>query len=287
MKNFCYFAPQDLTKVHNLLTKYSGKSSLMAGGTDLMVLIKSKQAIPQYVIDLKRVGLSYIKPMEKGLVIGATTTLHEIESSPLIRERCPVLAATCSEMASYSIRNLGTVGGNLCNASPSADTAPPLIVLGAKVRICDPKGERIIPLEDFFTGPRKTVLRPSEVLTEIEIPNLPSMGKAVYLKSKRNDGMDLALVGVAACLVVDSSRKVCQEAKIALGAVAPTPVRALTAESILRGKVLSDNLIEEAGIKAKETVRPISDVRSSAENRMALVEVLVRDALRQIRTAAL
>jgi len=283
MKNFNYFAPKGLQEVHDLLAKYPESSYMMAGGTDLMVLMGSKQIIPDYLIDLKKAGLSYIKPTTEGLVIGATTTLHEIESSPLLRERCPVLTTTCSDMASYSIRNLGTIGGNLCNASPSADTAPPLIVLGAKVKIQGPRGERIIPVENLFTGPGQTVLKKGDVLTEIQIPDLPTSAKAVYLKFKRNNGMDLAVVGVAICLFVDGPGKVCQEARIALGAVAPTPIRTPAAEEALKGKVLNEDLIRETGIKVKEAARPISDVRSSLEFRMALVEVLVCDALRQLK----
>ena len=284
MRNFNYFAPKDLHEIQNLLAKYPEKSFLMAGGTDLMVLMRLRQVIPKCVIDLKGAGLRYIKAMEKGLAIGATTTLHEIETSPLVQERCRVLAATCSDMASYSIRHLGTLGGNLCNASPSADAAPPLIVLGAKVKMSGPKGERLIPVETMFTGPGETVLKPGEVLTEIQIPDLPPSGKAVYLKFKRNNGMDLAVVGVAVCLIMDGTGKVCQEARIALGAVAPIPVRAPAAEKVLQGKVLSEDLIKEAGIKAKEAAKPISDVRSSSDFRVALVEVLTRDTLKQLTT---
>jgi carbon-monoxide dehydrogenase medium subunit len=255
----------------------------MAGGTDLMVLMEAKQVIPNYLIDLKRIGLSYIKPTKEGVVIGAIATLHEIESSPLLRERCPVLPATCSDMASYPIRNLGTIGGNLCNASPSADTAPPLIVLGAKVKIQGRDGERIIPVQNLFTGPGQTVLKKGDVVTEIHVPDLPPSAKAVYLKFKRNNGMDLAVVGVAICLVMDGPGKVCQEARIALGAVAPTPIRVPSAEAILKGKSLNEDLIRETGIKAKETAKPISDVRSSLDFRIALVEVLVCDALWQLK----
>jgi carbon-monoxide dehydrogenase medium subunit len=282
MRNFNYFAPKDLHEVQNLLAKYPEKSFLMAGGTDLMVLMRLRQVIPKYVIDLKGAGLRYIKAMEKGLAIGATTTLHDIETSLLVRERCRILAATCSDMASYSIRHLGTLGGNLCNASPSADTVPPLIVLGAKVKMSGPKGERLIPVETMFTGPGETVLKPGEVLTEIQIPDLPPSGKAAYLKFKRNNGMDLAVVGVAVCLIMDGTGKVCQEARMALGAVAPIPVRAPAAEKVLQGKVLNEDLIKEAGIKAKEAAKPISDVRSSSDFRVALVEVLTRDTLKQL-----
>ena len=285
MKNFNYFAPKSLSEAHDILAKYSEGSFLMAGGTDLMTQMKSKVIAPKCVVDMKGLGLNYIKPMEDGLAIGATTTLHEIESSPLIRERCPVMAATCSEMSSYSIRHMGTVGGNLCNASPSADTAPPLIVLGASVKINGPDGERTVLAEDLFTGPGQTVLKKGEVLTEIRIPPLPPHSGAVYLKYKRNEGMDLALVGVSVCLVMDSTGTNCQDVRIALGAVAPVPLRASSAETVLRGNALEEELFEEAAVKAREAAEPITDVRGSADYRAALVQTLTQDALRQAKEA--
>ncbi len=286
MKNFNYFAPKSLSEAYDILARYSERSFLMAGGTDLMVQMKSKSIAPECVVDLKGLGLSYIKTMEDGLAVGATTTLHDIESSPLIQEKCPVMAATCSEMACYSIRHLGTIGGNLCNASPAADTAPPLIVLGAKVKINGPEGERVVSVEDLFTGPRETQLQKREILTEIQIPHLPPQSAAVYLKYKRNEGMDLALVGVAVCLVMDSSGTHCQDVRIALGAVAPVPVRVSAAEKVLRGNVLKEDLFEEAAAKAREVAEPITDVRGSADYRTALVEPLTRDALRQAKDLA-
>jgi carbon-monoxide dehydrogenase medium subunit len=160
--------------------------------------------------------------------------------------------------------------------------APPLIVLGAKIMISNPKGEQLIPAETMFKGPGKSVLKPGDVLTEIQVPDLPPSSKAIYLKFKRNNGMDLALVGAAVYLMMESSRGVCQEARIALGAVGPTPLRAFAAEKFLQGNILSERVIEEAAVKAKEAAKPISDVRCSADYRIALVEGLVRDALKQL-----
>ena len=286
MKNFNYFAPKTLSEAYDILARYSERSFLMAGGTDLMVQMKAKSIAPECVVDLKGLGLNYIKAMDDDLAVGATTTLHDIESSPLIQEKCPVLATTCSEMACYSIRHLGTIGGNLCNASPAADTAPPLIVLGAKVKINGPDSERVVPVEDLFTGPRETLLKKSEILTEIQIPHLPPHSGAVYLKYKRNEGMDLALVGVAVCLVMDSSGTNCKDVRIALGAVAPVPVRVSAAEKVLRGNVLKEDLFEEAALKAKELAEPITDARGSADYRTALVQPLTQDALRKAKNLA-
>jgi CO/xanthine dehydrogenase FAD-binding subunit len=281
MRNFNYLAPKSLPEAHEIIARFPEETYFIAGGTDLMIQMRSQLVAPKCVVDLKKLDLNYIKQTGQGLAIGATTTLHEIESSPLIKDKCPVLAATCSDMASYTVRHLATIGGNLCNAAPSADTAPPLIVLEAKVKMNGPDGQRIISVEDMFTGPGESVLKRGEILTEIEIPKLPANAGAIYLKSKRSEGMDLALVGVAVCLVVDGSGKKCKEVRIALGAVAPTPIRVPAAEKVLRGNALDDDLFEKAGIRAKEAAQPIDDVRASSEYREALVQVLTRDALKR------
>ncbi len=285
MKNFNYFAPKSLSEAHEIIVTHSEGSFLMAGGTDLMMQVKSKAIAPECIIDLKGLGLDYINPMGDGLSIGATTTLHEIETSPLIKDRFPVLAATTAEMSSYSIRHMGTLGGNLCNASPSADTAPPLIVLGAHAKINGPDGERVVPVEELASGPGRTVLNRGEVLTEIQIPAMPPRSGAVYLKYKRNEGMDLALVGVAVWMVLDDAKARCQDIRIALGAVAPVPLRASAAEAVLQGQPLEEERFEEAAAKAREAAEPITDVRGSAEYRAALVRTLTLDALRQVKEA--
>jgi carbon-monoxide dehydrogenase medium subunit len=283
MKNFSYFSPKSLRELYDVFTKDPEGSVLMAGGTDVMLQMRSKAIAPRCLFDLRGLGLSYIKDTGTGLAIGATTTLHQIESSPIVKKKCPVLSRTCSEMASYSIRHLGTIGGNLCNAAPSADTAPALIVLGSQVRIKGPDGERLIPVPDLFVGPGETGLTKGEVLTEIQIPDLPAHSEAVYLKFKRYEGMDLALVGVAARITLDDPGTTCQEVRIGLGAVAPTPVRASGAERVLEGNKFVEDLIHEAARRAKEAAQPIGDVRASADYRASLVEILTRDALLQIK----
>ncbi len=286
MKNFNYFIPKGLSQIGEILARYPEGAVLMAGGTDLLVKMKSREIAPEYVIDLKGLNLTYIKDTGNGLAVGGTTTLHEIESSALAKEKCRVLSTACSEMASYSIRHLATIGGNLCNAAPSADTAPPLMVLGAKVRIQGSEGERTVAVEEMFTGPGETVLGRGDVLTEIQIPHLPPRAGAAYVKFKRSEGMDLALVGVAASLVLEDAGTSCKRARIALGAVAPTPVRASAAEEFMRGKELTDDILDKAAKKASEAAQPLTDVRGSAAYRKALVEKLTLDALRQARELA-
>ena len=182
-------------------------------------------------------------------------------------------------MASPQVRNRGTIAGNICNAVPSADSAPPLLTLGAKLKLISQRGERIIKIEDFFTGPSQTALNNDEILQEIHIPHPPPNSQGVYLKLNPRRAMDLAIVGVAA--VVTAQDGVCQDIRLALGAVAPTPTRARKAEATLRGKKLDDNIIEKAAQTAAGEARPIDDHRASAEYRRDMVEVLVKRAIKQ------
>lgn len=281
LPKFGYVAPQTLEEALDFLGEYQGKARVIAGGTDLLPQMRNREVIPQYLIGLKNIGgLDYIKHSENdGLRFGALTTIHSIETSPIIQERFDILAQAVRSMASNQIRNVGTVAGNLCTAVPSADTAPALIVLGAKLKLVSPKGERVVAVEEFFTGRCKTVLSEVELLTEVHVPNtLPHSG-AVYLKHTLRRAMDLAIVGVAA--MVTSDNGACEDIKIALGAVAPTPIRATRAETVLRHQVVDDNLIGEAARAASEEARPISDIRASAEYRRELVKILTRRAVKQ------
>ena len=182
-------------------------------------------------------------------------------------------------MASSQVRNLGTVGGNLCNAAPSADTAPALIAMGAKLKLVSPGSERTIPVEQFFTGPSQTVLGRGEILIEIQIPDSSLCTSGVYIKHTIRQAMDLAIVGVAVAITMRDG--ICQEALIALGAVAPTPIRAVGAEGMLLGKSKDDSVFRAVAREAARECQPITDIRSSAEYRREMVEVLTRRALEQ------
>jgi carbon-monoxide dehydrogenase medium subunit len=182
-------------------------------------------------------------------------------------------------MASPQVRNRATLAGNICNAVPSADSVPPLLVLEAKLKVMSQKGERILPIEDFFTGPNETVLTGGELLTEIQIPPLPSNGVGIYLKLSPKGSMDLATVGVAALVINEDGY--CKDIRVALGAVAPTPIRAKKAEGILRGQRFSDDLIESTAQTAAEESQPIDDHRASADYRRGMVQTLVRRAINQ------
>jgi len=276
-----YFAPTSVEEAASLLLEYGEKSKVIAGGTDLLAQIKKRGILPDCLVNVRGIsGLDYINYDQiKGLRVGVLTTLASIEKSPLIRSKFSILAQAASTLGTPVIRNQATIGGNLCNAAPSADTAPALMVLGAMLRIAGADGEKIIPIEDFFTGPGETIIEHGQILTEIQIPNLAPRSGGAYVKQTRRQGADLAVVGAAALVTVDGD--ILKDVKIALGAVAPTPIRAKKAEGILKGKKLDDKFLEEAGQAASRESKPIDDIRGSADYRRKLVAVLVKRAVRQ------
>jgi len=279
---FNYLEPATIEEAVSLLSKYDGKAKAIAGGTDLLVQIRNKAIKPEYVVDIGYIsGLDYINYDEKqGLRIGALTTIRAIEKSDKLCQVYPVISQAAGLLGSVAIRNVATIGGNLCNAAPSADTAPALIGLSARARIAGSGGERLVSLEDFFTGPGETVLKAGEMLLEIQVPVPPPDTKGMYLKHGRS-AVDLATVGVAVIMALESGG-VCRDVKIVLGAVAPTPMRAKKAEEVLRGKKVEPALIEEAARVASGEAQPITDVRASAEYRREMVKVFTRRAIGQI-----
>ncbi|MCC6498904.1 MAG: xanthine dehydrogenase family protein subunit M [Anaerolineales bacterium] len=274
MNPFEHFTPSSLPEALSLLAERNGSAAVIAGGTDLLLRMKSGFAKPRAVVNLKRIpdlrGISC--DSNSGLRLGALTTLRDLTRTPQIRDLYPALALTAGVMASEQIRNLATLGGNLCNAAPSADLAPPLIALDAEVAIVSLSGERRLPLADFFTGPGKTVLQRGELLKEIVVP--PPLGKTVYLKHSPRAFMDIAIVGAAVRIHKQGSQ--CRQARIVLGAVAPTPLRVRSGEEILEGQTLSVERIQKAAQASAASCSPISDVRGAAWYRKRMVEVLVR-----------
>jgi aerobic carbon-monoxide dehydrogenase medium subunit len=287
MRRFEYVEPHTLQEAAQLLNGSAGRASLLAGGTDLLVEIKEHLRWPAQVINLKCIGgldtLSYDDAA--GLKIGALVTSRRVETSPLVLQHYAGLAQAARELGSIQVRNRATVVGNLCRASPSADTAPPLIADEARIRLFGLAGERDLPLQQFFTGPGKTVLGPDEIVMGLTLPPpAPQTGK-VYLKHGRRKAMELATVGVAVSLTLDGG--VCRQVHIVLGAVAPTPIRAYAAEAALTGQPVDEGAIQAAAEAARQECRPISDVRSSADYRRAMVGTLTARALRLARDQAL
>ncbi|MCJ7596247.1 MAG: xanthine dehydrogenase family protein subunit M, partial [Desulfobacterales bacterium] len=224
-------------------------------------------------------SISY--PEKQDVRLGALVTHQSIVDHPALRRDFGGLWAACSKIGTPQIRNMGTLGGNLCNGAPSADSAPPLIASRAALKLLDLNGERTIPLEDFFVGPGRTALRPGEILVEIDVPRPPLRSALVYLKLPARSAVDIAAVGVAVFLAIDAKNETCEDVRIVLGAVAPTPIRARTGEKMLRGQKITDPVIQKAAQMASADARPISDVRGSAAYRSEMVSVLTRQAVTQ------
>ncbi len=276
-----YFTPKTIEEARSLVLKYKGEAKIIAGGTDIVVQMKHKEVLPKHIINIRGIfGQDYIIRDEKeGLRIGALATIRSIEVSPVVREKFNILARAASMLGTWQVRNRATIAGNLCNAAPSAETAPPLIVLGAKAKIMGADGERAVPIENFFIGPGQTILKPGEIITEIQVPNLLPRSGGIYIKHTLRKALDLAIVGVAALVTMDGD--ILSDVKIALGAVAPTPVRATRAEDVLRGNKINDDLLQKAAQTAFNQCSPIDDVRSSAEYRCKMIQVLVPRAIKQ------
>ena len=278
MRRFEYFEPASLPEACALLARYQGRAQPLAGGTDLLVELKEQLRRADCVVNIKKIpGIDRLSfDAHDGLRMGALVTAREIELASFTREHYASLVQAARDLGSIQVRNRATIVGNVCRASPSADTLPPLIADGAEVTIHGPAGHRTLALEAFFTGPGKTVLRHDELVTAIRVPPpAPRSGK-IYIKHGRRKAMELATVGVA----VTASEK---DIRIVLGAVAPTPIRARNAEALLRGQKLEPDLIERAAQAAMEESRPISNVRASAEYRREMVLVLTRRALEALR----
>ncbi|MBW1799917.1 MAG: xanthine dehydrogenase family protein subunit M [Deltaproteobacteria bacterium] len=279
---FEYLEPRTIEEAVALLSRHNGKAKVIAGGTDLMNQVRLKAIKPEYLVDIGRIpGLDDIRYDEKGrLSIGARTPIRAIERSPEILKNHPVIAQAAGALGSMAIRNVGTVGGNLCNAAPSADTAPALIGLGASVKIFGPEGKREVFLEDFFTGSGTTILRRGELLAEIRVPPMSRGMKGVYLKHSIKGTADLAVVGVAAIATPEGNQ--CKDMNIILGAVAPTPMRARKSEAAIKGREIDSSLIDAVARMAAEESRPIRDVRASAEYRKEMVKVFTGYALKSV-----
>src|SRR5262245_58444807 len=238
---------------------------------------------PARVIDLS--GITRLRSIEaangQGLRVGSAVTARTLELDPAVRGRYLSLAESGALVGSVQVRNLATLGGNICNAAPSADMAPPLVALEAEAVIAGPKGRRRVPMADFFTGVRKTVLGADELLIEFAVPALPARSGGSYMRHTPRRELDIAVVGVASQVSLNNG--VCGKARISLAAVAPTPVRATAAEQALEGQPLTAQAIERAAELAVQAARPIDDQRGSADFRRHLVKVLTRRTL----TAAL
>ena len=275
---FQYLEARSTGEVLTWLAEYGPRAKILAGGTDLLIRMKTGAVQPEYLIYIKKVaGLSNIQAGETGLSIGAATSLREIEGHATVKTSYSALHEAVRSMAATSIRNMGTIGGNLVNASPAADTAPPLLVYDASLKLDCLGGARWVPVDEFFLGPGKTCLTPQELLTEISIPFQGPGSGSSFLKLGRV-AIDIAKINVAVSLQRSGSN--CASCRIAFGSVAPRPIRVREAEAVLTGKIISDDLVEAAARAGAAAIRPISDNRSTREYRSKVSRVILAEALR-------
>jgi carbon-monoxide dehydrogenase medium subunit len=274
---FEFFEPKTVDEAVRLLD--TANSKVMAGGVDLVLKIRLRLTLPDAVISLQKIpGLDYIESNPAGLRFGALASIRQIELSPLVQKNWAVLYEAVHQIASVQTKTMGTAVGNLCVATPASDIAPPLFVLGAKVKIVGLNYEKLVPIENFFVAVGKTILEPNEIVTEIFVPGMPAGTGSAFLKAAKTAD-DIAKVNAAVMVFITD--KICKDARIALGSVAPTPIRVTEAEQTLKGQKLDETMFARAAEAAADAVRPISDIRSTAKYRKEMVRVLVKDALAQ------
>ncbi len=275
-----FFKAGDPIEVCELLARYGDDAYILSGGTDLMVSINQRQISPKVLIYIGESGLNYIKAEGNNLIIGAATPFAEIIGSALVQAKAPLLAEVASHIASPAIRNVGTIGGNLANASPAADSAAALLALGAGLRLISKNSERVVDCDGFITGPEHTLLKPDELIQEVIVPAQSSEAHWAYRKLGRRKAQSLSVVSAAIYCVTEDGK--CAAARIGLGAVAPTPILATRAGAMLEGKAVDKALIENVAKTAADETDPIDDIRSSAWYRRRAVEALIKQLLSKI-----
>ena len=280
MKNFDYLEPQTVAEACALLKQHAGEAKVFAGGSHLTILMKQGLYNPKALVNIKKIPeLKGIKYDEKeGLCIGALVTHREIETSALVREKFPVLCDAEREVANIRVRNMGTVGGNLASGEPLTDLSQIFISLDGKAKIAGPNGQRVIPVEELFLDFYTTSLADDEILTQVVLPPLPPRSGVEYIRFSSSSVVDKPSAGVAVRLTLERSDETVQTARIVLGCVGATPVRAHKAEALITGKQLTSQLTEEAGSAASQECSPTSDLRGSEQYKRAIVRTLVKRA---------
>ena len=280
MRNFDYLEPKSVAEACKLLKKYNGDAKVFAGGAHLTILMKQGLLEPKALVNIKKITpLKAIKFHAKsGLTVGALVTHHELEISTLVKETFPVLCEAEREVANIRVRNMGTVGGNLASGEPLTDLAQILIALDGKAKISGAKGRRVIAVEELFVDFYQTSLTEDEILTHVVLPPLPPRSGIEYIRFSSSSVVDKPSAGVAVRLTLDSDSETIQTARIVLGCVGATPVRAKQAEALITGKTLTPPLAQEAGSAASQECSPTSDLRGSEQYKRAIVKTLVKRA---------
>jgi carbon-monoxide dehydrogenase medium subunit len=281
MNQFKYISPKTIEEVLEILQQEKSEACLVAGCSNVLPYIKDKKLPAKLLLDISGIEeLNYIKKSEGEIYIGAGTTISDLINSKIIREECNVLYQAAEEFADPTVRNSATIGGNLADASPAADVAPPLLVLDAVLEAESKDGKREISLKNFFVGPRKTVLHDGEMITSIKIKNDTINKNGCFIKLGLRQAMAISLATVALTLEVEKDKVA--DVRIAMGSVAPTPLRLIKVEGFLKNKKIDDELIEEAVKKVREEVKPIGDVRASAEYRKYISGILFKRAFEKL-----
>jgi aerobic carbon-monoxide dehydrogenase medium subunit len=287
MNAFEYAAPRTLDEALAVLGEHGDEARVIAGGTALVTMMRQRLLSPGYLVSLREIsGLDRIGAANGDVAIGALVTHRDVETSPLVQERIPVLADTFRRVASVRIRNMATVGGALAHADPNQDPPVTLIALGARVQIRGAGGRRELPVEEFFRDYYESALEPGEVVTGVVVPRLPATSGAAYVKFLPRTADDYATVAVAATVSLEPDGERCRAARIALGSVGVTPIRARAAEGLLAGQRLGAELLMAAGEAVKGAVDPLSDHRGSAAYKKEMAAVMVGRALTQAWDAA-
>ena len=277
-----YFAPQSAEELLGLFEGQSEETQLIAGGTDLIPRMRSNKVNPKLLLDPRHLGWDLVEEVEGGLLLGACLTITHIIQSERLRASCPALVQACKEIGGPPVRNRGTLGGNLANASPAADTAPPLLVYDGEIVATSMSGVRNIPMNSFFTGPGRTCLDKGEVIRGVFIPQVREKTASIFLKLGKRSAMAISIVSAAVRISLDEAGEI-KTARIAVGSVAPIPFRILDAEAVLM-EGLNEDSIRAASELARKAVSPISDIRASAEYRRRASEVLGRRAIKAVRS---
>lgn len=281
IQDFTYLKPGTVKEALTLLTDHVDECKIVCGGQSLLIPMRQGLLVTEYLIDIKGLDeLSYIKyDAKEGLKLGATTTHRAIEKSDVIKKHYPVLSIMEERLASIQTRNWGTIGGNLAHADAAGDPAPVLITLGAKVKVASAKGERIIPLDEFYTDLFESAMEHNEMIIEIQVPPPAAKMGAAYQKFNLLQN-DMGVVGVAATMVADANGT-CKDARIVLGNAGVTPIRAKSAEAVLIGKKITDKLFAEAGEAAAGDADPVGDIHASEDFRRHLIKVLTKRMAKQ------
>jgi carbon-monoxide dehydrogenase medium subunit len=279
-QHFSVVEPTSLPELFDLLADSDGEARLIAGGTALTIMIGQGLVLPDVVVNLQRVhGLDYVKRQDHETRIGPLVTLRRVERDPAVRRHVPALASVLADVANVRVRNVATIGGNICEADYASDPPTLLVALDGAVRLASAEGERVVALTEFFRAFYETVIEPNEVLTELIVPDLPPHSRATYVRHVSRSAEDRPCVGVAASVTIDPETKTCRRLRVSVGAVAETPQRLTHLELQGEGNLLTERIVAELAHAYGSEIEPLDDIRGSAWYRREMIEVFVRRAI--------